>query len=107
MDCPWDLKESDTIARDFHFHVHRGNKSRIRNKTQVSLTRSQNPMHRGQGGGGSLWEGGACMKHFVPWFPWLQEPGGECHCRKDSVSSNLGRRSQWSRGAGGLAPCQS
>ena len=29
------------------------------------------------------------MKHFLPWFPWLQEPGGECHCRKNSVSSNF------------------
>ena len=39
------------------------------------------------------------MKHFLPWFPWLQEPGGECHCRKDSISSNF--REEESVGKGG------
>ena len=64
MDCPWGLKESDTIERDFHFHVHRGNKSRIRNKTHVSLTRSQNPMHRGVGWRGKLVGRGSMYETF-------------------------------------------
>ena len=64
---PWGLRESDTIERDFHFHVHRSNKSRIRNKTHVSLTRSQNPMHKGGKlvGRGSMYETLSAMVSLV------------------------------------------
>ena len=43
------------------------------------------------------------MKHFLPWFPWLQEPGCEYHSGKDSISSNF--REEESVGKRGRRVC--